>query len=277
MNSESAAEQKAEMEEWFRLNYEDPAERTPYVSAEGGYIWIWGGPYSAREVLEEQFQESVPQELIDELVEELEGECWDWAPTPKPEDYDDYIIDSISSITQFYHTFTGSILDIEKLLGSEIDGAVELNFHRLLYLNVVIALETYLSDAFISTVVPDKDLFAKYVENCPEFQQRKIPLSEVIKHSSELESIVNTHLSEISWHNLSRVSKMYRDILEIQFPQDIGKLYRAVLIRHDIVHRNGKDRDGNEIYVGKAEIESLIEETEKFVQHIDQELPNGDH
>ncbi len=31
------------METWFRQHFEDAAERTPYESAEGGYIWIWGG------------------------------------------------------------------------------------------------------------------------------------------------------------------------------------------------------------------------------------------
>ena len=26
---------------WFHLNFEDPAQSTPYESAEGGYQWIW--------------------------------------------------------------------------------------------------------------------------------------------------------------------------------------------------------------------------------------------
>ena len=36
------------MVEWFGDNFEDPAQETPYESAEGGYIYIWGGPYDAR-------------------------------------------------------------------------------------------------------------------------------------------------------------------------------------------------------------------------------------
>ena len=42
--------------EWFHERYEDPAERLPYVSAEGGYQWIYGGPYDAREVLGDNFR-----------------------------------------------------------------------------------------------------------------------------------------------------------------------------------------------------------------------------
>lgn len=47
--------QKRIMEVWFRNSYEDPAERTPYESREGGYQWIWGGPYDALEELESEF------------------------------------------------------------------------------------------------------------------------------------------------------------------------------------------------------------------------------
>ena len=32
-------------------NFEDPANETPYESSEGGYIYIWGGPYDALEQL----------------------------------------------------------------------------------------------------------------------------------------------------------------------------------------------------------------------------------
>ena len=31
------------MRQWFDANYEDPVENTPYETAEGGYIYIWGG------------------------------------------------------------------------------------------------------------------------------------------------------------------------------------------------------------------------------------------
>ena len=41
------------MRKWFFEHFEDPAHRTPYESREGGYQWIWGGPYDARERLKD--------------------------------------------------------------------------------------------------------------------------------------------------------------------------------------------------------------------------------
>jgi hypothetical protein len=89
------------MEVWFRSNYEDPAERTPYESREGGYQWIWGGPYDANEVLGSEFSDIVDQELIDEVASELESECVEWAPTEKPSDYEDTTVNLVKSLVLF--------------------------------------------------------------------------------------------------------------------------------------------------------------------------------
>lgn len=75
------------MVEWFHERYEDPAQRLPYISKEGGYQWIYGGPYDAREVLADNFPKE-SEEIIEAAVEEIESDgLTDWAPVSKPEDY----------------------------------------------------------------------------------------------------------------------------------------------------------------------------------------------
>ena len=258
------------MRTWFFQNYEDPAERTPYESREGGYIWIWGGPYEAREELESEFSGVVTDELIEELSDELNGICWEWAPTEKPGDYDEYIVDDIAQITEFYDNFSSAILDIEKLLETKIDPPYQICFYRLLFVNVITALETYLSDAFINSVVPSKDLMRKFVESTPEFKSEKIPLAEVFKAFAEIELKAKSYLADVVWHNLGRVKPMYRDVLGIDFESDLGDLTRAIVKRHDIVHRNGKTKSGDEIQIAKQDVITLIGEVESFVQEVDQ-------
>ena len=74
-------EQIEVMKAWFYENFEDPAEQTPYVSAEGGYQWIWGGPFDASEVLSSEFGEHVPEEVIEAVVAEVQADgLYDWAP-----------------------------------------------------------------------------------------------------------------------------------------------------------------------------------------------------
>jgi hypothetical protein len=68
------------MIQWFRQNFEDPAENTSYVSAEGGYLWNHGGPHDAAEQFHDMFGSIVSEKLIDEAVAKVEeGGISEWA------------------------------------------------------------------------------------------------------------------------------------------------------------------------------------------------------
>ncbi|MEQ9518550.1 MAG: hypothetical protein RLN89_03825 [Parvibaculum sp.] len=90
-DSDDADDRQARIDalvEWFHGHYEDPAHRLPYESAEGGYQWIYGGPYDAREELSDNFQDE-PEDIIEAAVAEIESEgLLEWAPVSSPDDYD---------------------------------------------------------------------------------------------------------------------------------------------------------------------------------------------
>lgn len=65
---------------WFYRNFEDPAEETPHDSREGGYQYIWGGPYDAREELWSEFEGILSEERIEEIAERVERRAIEWAP-----------------------------------------------------------------------------------------------------------------------------------------------------------------------------------------------------
>ena len=68
---------------WFRGMFEDPANETPYDKREGGYQFVWGGPYEARDEFDQEFGGIVSEEVIDAAVSEVErtGTVY-WAPGP---------------------------------------------------------------------------------------------------------------------------------------------------------------------------------------------------
>jgi hypothetical protein len=49
---------------------------------EGGYVPIWNGPFDAQDVLKGQFGSVVPEDLIDELADELTQVCAEWSGMP---------------------------------------------------------------------------------------------------------------------------------------------------------------------------------------------------
>jgi hypothetical protein len=69
------------IKEWFFENFEDPVHSTPYESAEGGYQYIWGGPYNTRDIIENIFADSASEELIRAAIEEIQSEGLEWVPS----------------------------------------------------------------------------------------------------------------------------------------------------------------------------------------------------
>ena len=67
---------------WFKHFYEDPANQTPYVSKEGGYIFIYGGPYEADDQIQAYFGDILPDDVVIAAVEEIQADgTFIWAPS----------------------------------------------------------------------------------------------------------------------------------------------------------------------------------------------------
>ena len=75
-------EQIAHMVEWFHRMYEDPIHETPHDSETKGYLYIWGGPFNARDELWNEFGDLVSDHVIQAAVSEVESDgTLEWAPT----------------------------------------------------------------------------------------------------------------------------------------------------------------------------------------------------
>lgn len=68
-----------EMVDWFNNHFQDPVNRLPYESAEGGYQWIYGGPYNAQEELDDNYSHRYSEDLINKAVELIQNDgTWLW-------------------------------------------------------------------------------------------------------------------------------------------------------------------------------------------------------
>lgn len=259
------------MRDWFYENYEDPAERTPYESAEGGYIYIWGGPYYAEEELG-VFYEFVDDKLIATLVKELNDECLEWTGKDSPDDYEESYFDFIVHGNEFHESFHKNINRIKQIAEINVEEDVKNHLLGMLYANVITAIETYLSDAFISEVLTNDDALIRFVETNPEFAEKTFKLSEIFKAHSKIKDDVKNYLIGLMWHNFKKIKPMFKSALNVDFSKDMSPLFKAALKRHDVVHRGGKNKDGEIVLVSYDELSKLIDDSVAFIDSIDQQI-----
>lgn len=263
--------QKGVMRAWFYRHYEDPVHSCPHDSGEGGYQFIYGGPYEAGEELQNEFSGIVPDEVIDELAEELTDECPEWSgdSSVQPDDFSEWDYKPSVELPKHLQTFKSGISTVKALLAVQVPPGQKRHFCGMLYVSVIIAMEAYLQDNFLFSLNSDKAMFRKYIETTQHFQSQKILLSNIFKESEGIEKRGGAYLRKLLWHRLSEVAKLYRDTLGVHFPKDMTELLHAVQIRHDFVHRNGRTAEGTEITLSLDRIRDLIKLVENLVEGIE--------
>lgn len=245
------------MKEWFFEHYEDPAENTPHDSEEG-YIYLWGGPYDAFDVLSNEFGGIYSDEAIEELSDELTNGSYEWARIPDEEDYDHGYIEDYDQ--NKFDELISNILTLERMISMVKEPSLAGMFHNMLFVNAITVLETFFSDFFISTIYGKKNFQLAFLEKCELKTTKTIKLYDFYEKYEFVDDYLKECLrKDVVWHNLPKVKTIYEKTFSISFPK-IGRLCSAVKLRHDIVHRNGKKMDGEPVKISKEYILEILDE-----------------
>lgn len=171
-----------------------------------------------------------------------------------------------------YHEGVKNILNIMKVSLNDWESYDVLC--RLMYSNIITIMETYLSDCFTQIILRDKNLKLKLIASIPELNEKKFFLKDAQIWLDSIDDNIIETLQKISFHNLGRVIGMYKKVLGVSFPDNFGTLFDAINTRHNIIHRNGKDKTGRIIQITRKDVESLVGIIDLLVDHIEQELSN---
>jgi hypothetical protein len=128
--------------------------------------------------------------------------------------------------------------------GSEDGGAL---LNRMVFSQHVAALEAFLGDTLIKTVLHDRKFIVRLLENDTELRKDRVSLLDVQRNPNLVVDRVAGYLRDVRYHNLAKVSVLYKIALGIDLlteKDQTDRLFAAMQLRHDCVHRNGFDKDG---------------------------------
>lgn len=173
-------------------------------------------------------------------------------------------------------TFTRHLATVPSIL--KIDTGAEAQFSLLvmLHAHIVSALEHFLATTFLYRVTNSDNLTRKLIETDPEFGNRKFTVNEIYAQHRNIKATVATYIKSIIFHDMRKIKPMFLDVLSYDFG-DIAWLFKAVLVRHDCVHRAGYDKEGGPVTITPDSINELIincrnlaESIEAHVQDIEE-------
>ncbi|MFS2020315.1 hypothetical protein ACEN88_27535 [Massilia sp. CT11-108] len=258
------------MRDWFLARYCDPAYETPYESAEGGYIWIWGGPYYAEEELQGRFSHIVDDEVIEELAEDLNRDGgYQWAPVRRDDDrdYEDLFGLDLDKPDDPLSRLKERLAGATSVLSLEGAGAAMEQLSRMAFGAAISALEAYLWETVAFWAKGNREVLKGIVQNMPELRDQPIKLGEVFDAHDGIEARVMFYLQNLVWHRFDKAAMLLRFGLGIKPPS--FKLFEEALTkRHDIVHRSGHDKDGNPVVVTAQDARDLAAAVEAFASKV---------
>jgi hypothetical protein len=190
---------------------------------------------------------------------------------PDPDEWADYSVpdDPFTIFMSSYHQ-TGDLLADH---GSDSGGHL---VNRMIFSHQITAMEAYLADKLINEIKVDVDACQLLIDKDDDLAKEKFTLAEIAKDPALVKRKVREHLRSIQYHNLAKVDVLYNiafGIRILNLAQEKPKLFKAVMLRHDCVHRNGFDTDGNELKVfTKAFVQDTADLIKAFVQNIEKAL-----
>lgn len=186
--------------------------------------------------------------------------------------YDENYVDAILHSDNSFKRFTEELHNLSELnsLVFEKDGHRN-TVRKLIFSGSIACLEDYLSSTLIKEVIQDEVYFRNFVRTYKNITNRKFELGNIYEHLDKMYDVVKKELLDVIYHDLPKVKGMYKDTLGVIFPS-IEVLMKSIQTRHDIVHRNGKTKDGNLISLKKVDIEIQLTEINKFVCNIENQI-----
>lgn len=180
------------------------------------------------------------------------------------EDDDEYYEQQLYEAT---HTEIETALDSIEGLGE----SVKQFLYRLLYANVITSMETFLGDTLKREVLKDEDSLRRFVETYKPFKNISLSISDLYMKKDSMPNFVKKTLCELLYHDLRKIKPIYKATLGIDLG-DVSELYKAVLVRHDLVHRNGKNHEGQEHIITERMVRELQGKVKALMEKVNEQI-----
>lgn len=183
-----------------------------------------------------------------------------------------YLLESEGGLSDQYKTFAKSLFSVEAII-KEANFSKEIYDKALLKLafaSVITSMETYLSDLFLELVLVSEERIDKLFINSTDYNAKKYSIAEAIRFAEKKEVEAERYLQNIIWHNLPKVGHLYKNVLGINFDQELTtKVNELIGVRHDIVHRNGRRKNGGVRRITRPSVQECVDKVKYFVEKVE--------
>lgn len=192
--------------------------------------------------------------------------------------FSDFLVGALKNGSLHYSIFRDGIKYVQKLINLKMEARdLKRQQLKMLFSYTITLMEAYLSDTFIDALDTRPYLKRTLVVEDPYFKKQKFDLSELYLRLESIDSVISEYLQELMWHNVFKVKLLYKQVLDVDFPDNLAAIARLVDTRHDLVHRNGKTKEGQSIPIRERDVRDAAKLMLGFIVHVEKQLLRPKH
>lgn len=172
-----------------------------------------------------------------------------------------------------YESYKEHMANINKLIEEAVvPQEVENLFLQQQYISAFSVLEYFLFNTFMRHVCNNYNTYIKVLSSqlrCLEYGKE---ITDILRgiHDLKQEKIFIQQAKEVVYHNTKQISALFSVAFGISV--DLNILNSHINTRNDIVHRFGHTKKGDNIYVRKDNVLSLITKIDVLVQKVERDM-----
>lgn len=189
-------------------------------------------------------------------------------------EYEEYIDEEIERVLEekeYFANFNQGTNDLDQIVKLDANDEIRKILLYNAYAGLVTHLEAYLYGVFVKKILTDRTSYKDFIEKFLDFKTEKFTLNQFFEVKATLDKKVKKALSELMYHNLHKIKPIAEKVFKIAVP-DISEIMKIVNLRHDIVHRNGKNMDGEEIAISVESYKVARDLISQFVEEFENQV-----
>lgn len=145
--------------------------------------------------------------------------------------------------------------------------------NRLVFAGAVSSLEAFLADTLINAVREDQDVRNRLASKNKPLGELQVSAAKLAADPDALANELVRYLKGLLFHDLKTANALYRDAFGITwYPSKVEAdlIFPAMLHRHDCVHRNGRNKEGEKLEIfDNTYVQTFIAAVKKVIDHIE--------
>ncbi|WP_413485560.1 HEPN domain-containing protein [Shewanella baltica] len=220
------------------------------------------------DIQEQQMRDWICEQMgsdeVDEFSDEWNALATEWCN--QQEYYQDYSYYESLELSELNHNFMFEMEKLYEIVNAKIPCHLENVTFKMVHAYAVTILESFLTHAFISLVSKDDRLLNNLIRaysNCKD--PKTYTLQEIAHFDGSVKNLVLGKISQTLFHDSKRIECTYRDTFNTALKYDFKELNKIFTIRHDIVHRSGRDKSGFDSTPNRESIEKTLATIKRFI------------